>query len=139
MNYSILYLDYNRGKEYFKNNSVNKLFQRFLSLLNSRDIETLIQFANELKLEYGHLFLEKKFVSVDGIIGAGKSFIIEQYFKNGNVIIEEPLELWLMIICQTRDGFEMDIFSEFNLRINKKRILIFEFLKLFLLLNLFCD
>jgi len=97
------------------------MFQYFLRLLNSGNKHKLMHYFSHLKKKYSDLFNGRRFISVDGIIGAGKSFIIEKNLKEGNCVIVEPIDLWMLVKCKKRHGFSnKNIFTEFNSRINKK-------------------
>ncbi len=113
-------MNHQKGKLFFQNKLVHKLFQRFLNLLNSSNEHRLIEFTYELKLKYSVIFQSKKFFSIDGIIGSGKSHIIDKHFKQGNKIIDEPVDLWMLIMCEKREGFCKNAFSEYYSRLNKK-------------------
>jgi hypothetical protein len=116
------YLNYVKGKNFFNNNVVHSLFQRFIQLLNNDNHDKLVSFLHEVKNKHAEMFAGKRFISVDGVIGAGKTFIIEKHFKQGNCVIPEPIDLWKMVMCEKRYGFCKDVFTEFNVRMNKKSI-----------------
>lgn len=120
MNSITFYLNHQKGKDYFHNKLVHQLFKRFLYLLNSSNENGLIGFTYELKSAYSPLFQSKRFISIDGVIGAGKSYTIDKHFRQGNIIIDEPIDLWMMIMCEKREGFCKNSFLEFYSRLNKK-------------------
>lgn len=102
--------------EYIKkryNEKVQKLFSKFILLLNEDAFTVIKEFLSEILNTHKSSFAKCAFIVIDGCIASGKTFVINKHLCENN-IISEPVEIWQNIIVKNENSLEtLDAFSLF--------------------------